>query len=167
MNLSMRQLRAVVHLAQHRSFTRAAEKLFITQAGLSATVRELETELGFRLFERTTRSVALTRAGQQFLPVAHRTLVELEQAAQSIQRVEQVATSTLRVAATQVVAATLVPAARASLRKVRPDINVTVLDVERPDVQRAVEAGDVDVGFGLFFREASGLERTPCSRWSW
>ena len=79
MNLSMRQLRAVVHLAQLRSFTRAAERLFITQAGLSATVRELESELGFRLFERTTRSVSLTRAGQQFLPVAHRTLVELEQ----------------------------------------------------------------------------------------
>jgi DNA-binding transcriptional LysR family regulator len=157
----MRQLRAIVQLAQHRSFTRAAEKLFMTQAGLSATMREIENELGFRLFERTTRSVALTRAGEQFLAVAHRSLTELEQAALAIQRMEQVATSTLRVAATQLVAATLIPAARASLRKVRPDIDVTVLDVERPDVQRLVESGDVDVGFGLFFRDAAGLERTP------
>jgi DNA-binding transcriptional LysR family regulator len=161
MNLTMRQLRAVMQLAQDRSFTRAAEKLFMTQAGLSSIVREIENDLGFRLFERTTRSVALTRAGEQFLPVAHRTLSELEQAALSIQRMEQVATSTLRVAATQLVAATLIPAARASLRKKRPDINITVMDVERPDVQKLVESGDVDVGFGLFFREASGLQRTP------
>ncbi|MES2631493.1 MAG: LysR family transcriptional regulator [Pseudomonadota bacterium] len=161
MNLSTRQLRALIQLAQDRSFTRAAEKLFMTQAGLSAIVRQIESDVGFRMFDRTTRSVALTRAGEQFLPVVHRSLIELDQAARSIRQMEQVATSTLRVAATQLVAATLIPAARASLRKKRPDINVTVVDVERPEVQRLVESGDVDVGFGLFFREASGLERTP------
>ena len=55
--------------ARHQSFSRAAEQLFITQSGMSVLVRELESQLGFRLFERTTRKVALTELGSRFLPI--------------------------------------------------------------------------------------------------
>ena len=58
MNITSRQLKAFVLTARHQSFSRAAEQLFITQSGMSVLVRELETQLGFRLFERTRMRVA-------------------------------------------------------------------------------------------------------------
>jgi LysR family transcriptional regulator, carnitine catabolism transcriptional activator len=64
MDLTSRQLRAFLLVAQHRNFSRAAEALFITPSGLSILIRELESQLGFRLFDRTTRHVVLTAHGQ-------------------------------------------------------------------------------------------------------
>ena len=78
MDFTSRQLSAFLLVAQHHSFTRAAEALFITPSGLSLLIRELENQLGFRLFDRTTRHVALTAHGRQLLAVARRSLEELE-----------------------------------------------------------------------------------------
>ena len=78
MDFTSRQLKAFLLAAQHHSFTRAAEKLFITPSGLSVLIRELERQAGFRLFDRTTRYVALTEHGRQLLPVARRALREID-----------------------------------------------------------------------------------------
>src|SRR5271169_5495154 len=69
MEFSSRQLRAFHLVAQHRNFTRAAEALFITPSGLSVLIRELERQLGFRIFDRTTRQVSLTAQGSELLGV--------------------------------------------------------------------------------------------------
>ena len=60
--------------------------MFITQSGMSILVRELESQLGVPLFERTTRKVRLTESGSRFLPIAHRCLLDLEAAAVNIKR---------------------------------------------------------------------------------
>src|SRR5262245_66125145 len=86
MNITSRQLKAFLLTARHQSFSRAAEQLFITQSGMSVLVRELETQLGFRLFERTTRRVTLTEFGSKFLPIADRSLRELESAVTNLSR---------------------------------------------------------------------------------
>jgi DNA-binding transcriptional LysR family regulator len=86
MNITLRQLKAFQLTARYRSFSRAAEQLFITQSGMSVMVRELESQLGFPLFERTTRRVNLTEFGSRFLPVADRCLLDLEAAAINIRR---------------------------------------------------------------------------------
>jgi DNA-binding transcriptional LysR family regulator len=86
MNITSRQLRAFLLTARHESFSRAAEQMFITQSGISIMVRELESQLGFRLFDRTTRKVELTEFGSRFLPIANRCLSELENAALNIKR---------------------------------------------------------------------------------
>ena len=62
-DFTSRQLRAFLLVAQHGSFSRAAGTLFITPSGVSVLIRELEVQLGVRLFDRTTRRVALTVAG--------------------------------------------------------------------------------------------------------
>src|ERR1700716_4520185 len=80
MDFTSRQLRAFLLVAQHRSFSRAAEALFITPSGLSVLIRELEMPLGFRLFDRTTRHVAPTAYGTEFLRVAQRCLGDLDTA---------------------------------------------------------------------------------------
>ena len=78
MNLSTRQMRAFLQVARIDNFTRAAEQAHITQAGLSILIREMEKQLGCRLFDRTTRMVSLTPAGRR---EAHHARGAVEQAA--------------------------------------------------------------------------------------
>ena len=86
MKITSRQLRAFVFTARHGNFTRAAGQMFITQSAVTVLVRELEAQLGFRLFDRTTRKVKLTESGSKFLPIAERCLSDLEAAAVTIRR---------------------------------------------------------------------------------
>src|SRR5260370_21234397 len=86
MDFTSRQLRAFLLVAQHRNFSRAAEALFITPSGLSVLIRELEIQLGFRLFDRTTRHVALTAYGTELLGVPQRCLADLDGATTRIGR---------------------------------------------------------------------------------
>ena len=64
MNVTTRQFQAFLAVARLASFTRAAEEIFVTQAGLSLMLKDLEAQVGARLFDRTTRSVHLTAAGE-------------------------------------------------------------------------------------------------------
>src|SRR5690349_17032846 len=111
MNITSRQLKAFLLTARYQSFSRAADQLFITQSGMSVLVRELEEQLGFRLFERTTRKVVLTEHGSRFLPIADRSLLELESAATTIGRSSAQPNDTLVLGATPFVAADVLPQA--------------------------------------------------------
>jgi hypothetical protein len=88
MNFTLRQLRAFHYVAEHRSFARVAERLLITPSGLSVLIRELERQLGFRLFDRTTRQVTPTAYGRDLLAVTEPALKTLDEA---MSRIEQVA----------------------------------------------------------------------------
>lgn len=78
--MELRHLRYFVAIAEERSFTRAAERLWVAQPGLSTQIRRLESELGVQLFERHTRGVDLTDAGELFLERARTTLAAAEAA---------------------------------------------------------------------------------------
>src|ERR1700685_4035521 len=86
MDFTSRQFRAFLLVAQHRSFSRAAEALYITPSGLSVLIRELEIQLGFRLFNRTTRHVGLTSYGNELLAVARQCLERVDAAVSRIGR---------------------------------------------------------------------------------
>ena len=73
-------VQAFIAIADHGTFNRAAESLHITQTALSRRVQNLEAFLGVKLVERTTRSVSLTRVGEDFLPQARRLLTDLASA---------------------------------------------------------------------------------------
>src|SRR4051812_18412429 len=79
--MELRHLRYFVAIAEERSFTRAAERLWVAQPGLSTQIRQLETELGVRLFERHTRGVDLTDAGEVLLGRARAALAAADAAA--------------------------------------------------------------------------------------
>lgn len=82
--MELSTLRSVVTLAETANYSRAAERLFITQPALSQQISGLEAELGLKLFERTTRRVTLTRAGEEFVRRARQILEEADQLSQSM-----------------------------------------------------------------------------------
>lgn len=160
MNISSRQLKAFLLTARLGNFTRAAERMHITQAGLSVMMRELETQLDARLFDRTTRTVTLTGAGEKFLPAATRALEEIDAAAAQISAIGEKARHTLRIAATPLVSSNLLPAICRRFRADCPEVTIRLIDCDLKQVHALVDQGDVDMGLGFFFKAARGIERT-------
>ena len=80
MNLTLRQVRAFIAVAELAHFTRAGERLGLSQSSVSTLVRELEDNLGLRLFDRHTRMLRLTQAGAEMLPLARKALADLDRA---------------------------------------------------------------------------------------
>lgn len=147
MNVSLRQLRAFVAVAQTGGFSAAAQRLHLTQSALSMLVRALETEIGSALFERTTRSVKLTDAGREFFPLAERLLVDLHDALAQTRSHAQLARGRLVLAVTPVFATTVLPAVLAQYRQAHPHVYVAVRDdAGTARIQQLVQDGAVDLG---------------------
>jgi LysR family carnitine catabolism transcriptional activator len=165
MDFTSRQLRAFHLLAHHLSFARAAEALFITPSGLSVLIRELERQVGFRLFERTTRQVTLTTEGAELLATTKSSLTALDGAISRIARVEKEKARRITVGTTPWIAANVLPPAIKAFRENRPELRMGIFDGTIDAVARRVEAGRVDLGLGNFKR-MPGLRRVPFFRFS-
>jgi LysR family carnitine catabolism transcriptional activator len=165
MDFTSRQLRAFLLVAKHRSFSRAAEALFITPSGLSLLVRELETQLGFRLFDRTTRLVVPTAYGNEFLAVAQKSLAELDAAASFIGRSATQARQSLTLGAAPLISANVLTQAIKEFRGHRPDLRIQLFDGSQPVILHMIEEGKLDMGLGVF-APAPGIRRTPFFRFS-
>jgi DNA-binding transcriptional LysR family regulator len=166
MNITSRQLKAFLLTARYQSFSRAADQLFITQSGMSVLVRELEAQLGFRLFERTTRKVTLTEFGSKFLPIADRSLIDLESAAADIGRSASSAREVLTVGAAPFVAADILPRAIAAYALRDQRLEVRLIDTQGPRLVEMVQSGQIDVAITALHHEAPGARRTPLARFS-
>jgi DNA-binding transcriptional LysR family regulator len=166
MNITSRQLKAFLLTAQHQSFSRAAEQLFITQSGMSVLVRELEAQLGFRLFERTTRKVTLTEFGAKFLPIADRNLIELESAAATIGRSASAASGSFALGATPFVAAEILPGAIATYGERDAGLHIRLVDADGPRLIEMVQSGEIDVACTAFQQDMPGVRRSALTRFS-
>jgi DNA-binding transcriptional LysR family regulator len=166
MNITSRQLKAFLLTARYQSFSRAADQFFITQSGMSVLVRELETQLGFRLFERTTRKVTLTESGSKFLPIADRSLIDLESAATNIGRSASAARGVLTVGAAPFVAADILPPAIAAYALCDPRLQVRLIDTEATRLVEMVQSGELDVALTALHHDAPGVRRIPLARFS-
>jgi LysR family hydrogen peroxide-inducible transcriptional activator len=94
--MDIRQLELVDAVARHGNFTRAANELHVAQPAVSAAIRHLEDELGVRLFERTSRHVALTDAGEAFLSGARRVMDEMRGLSDAMREFSQGSRGVLR-----------------------------------------------------------------------
>jgi LysR family transcriptional regulator, carnitine catabolism transcriptional activator len=166
MDYTSRQLRAFLLAAQHRNFSRAAEALFVTPSGLSVLIRELETQLGFRLFDRTTRHVGLTSYGTELLGEIRHSLNRIDCTVSRIGRSAAEASHTLSVGAPLPIAANVLPEVIKEFRTIRPDLRVQVFDVGGEALTRLVVDGKLDMSLGAFFEPAPGIRRTPLFRFS-
>jgi LysR family transcriptional regulator, carnitine catabolism transcriptional activator len=158
MEFSSRQLRAFHLVAEHRSFARAAQALFVTPSGLSVLVREFENQLGYRLFDRTTRQVQLTRHGADLLDATSRHLDALDEAMSRVGRSARGKGQTVSLGTTPLVAANVLPQAMREYRRHRPELRVRLFDADQDTVLRQVQTGKLDVGVGLF-KGVPGVQR--------
>lgn len=159
MNISTRQLQAFLAVARLGSFTRAAEEIFVTQAGLSLMLKDLEAQVGGRLFDRTTRSVSLTPAGELLLPTVRGMLADWERATTGIGRLSAEAEQQVTLAATPLIATSVLPRWLQDFHQAQPGVRVQVADLDRRDILLGIEAGEIDLGLGAFFKPAVGIER--------
>ena len=144
MNLSTRQLRAFVALAEERSFTRAAALMHLSQPAFSALVRSLEESLEQRLFDRTTRHVELSTEGRAFEPAARRILAEVEGALTSARDYAARRRGRVAIALLPSLAAGWLPALLAQFRAAHPGIELEVADVLSESCIEQVRAGRAD-----------------------
>lgn len=145
MNLSPRQLRIFVSLAQSLSFSRTADQLCVSQPTLSKLVREIEEVVGVRLFERTTRTVRLTTDGEALLGIARRVSDDYEAGLGLLEQVVRHRSHGLAIAALPTLAATVLPRLVARLQAEVPDAIVRIHDVVTDEALDLLRARRVDL----------------------
>lgn len=148
MNVTLRQLRAFVALAQTGSFTDAAAHLHITQSALSGLIKELEAVLGVQVVQRSTRKVGLTEVGREFHPLAQRLLQDLDGALDTIADLKTLKRGLVRVAAPQLMAAAVLPEVIALFRQVHPEVEVRLVDCLAEQLTPKLHSGEVDLVVG-------------------
>ena len=148
-NLDLRQLRALVAIAEEGSFSAAAARIFLSQPALSLLVKQMEENLELKLFHRTTRKVELTPAGRELLVTARRVIGEMEEAIGQLRDYADCRRGRVVVAALPSLASTLLAEAIAGFRKTLPGVRVVVRDGVADAVVAALRAGEVDLALGL------------------
>lgn len=138
-------MRYVVEVADSSSFTRAAERCFVTQSALSHQIAALERELGQRLFSRTSRSVRVTEAGEAFIRQARIALTAAAGAREDAAAADGRVIGTLRLGVIPTVAAVDVPALIARFRARHPSVRVELTVGNSDALTAAIRQGDVDV----------------------
>lgn len=158
---TLRQLEAFTTVAEFGSFRQAAERIGLTTQAVSQLVAELELVLEFRLFDRTTRRVALTSAGRDFLGPAQTVLRHVQGAESAAQDVRQRAVGLVRVGAPMVLASTALPAAIRAYATLRPKVVIRIRDLPVDGLIDSVVAGDVDLAVGPDRASAQQVGVTP------
>lgn len=147
-------MRYVVEVADSSSFTRAAERCFVTQSALSHQIAALERELGDRLFVRTSRSVRLTEAGVAFVRQARIALAAVDAAKEDAAAAAGQVIGTLRLGVIPTVAAVDVPKLIARFRTRHPSVRVELTVGNSDTLTASVRGGELDVAL-LGLREES------------
>ncbi len=147
-NISIRHLRAFSAIAQSGSFTRAAESLHLTQSTLTATIQQLEQQVGLTLFDRTTRRVMLTREGDQFLPVAEKLLSDFDTALTDLQAISTRQRGQVAIAASPSVISCLMPEVVQQYNRAHPNIKLQLRDENAGAIEQCVLENSVDFGIG-------------------
>ncbi|AQQ34289.1 MULTISPECIES: LysR family transcriptional regulator [Burkholderia cepacia complex] len=149
MKIENSELEAFVAVAELGTFHRAAEKLNLTQPGLSRRIQKLEQTLGVELFQRTTRSVTLTGVGRQFLPMAREQIAQLGMMLSSIQDIAQKRYGKVRLASIPTIVAQALPDVLRRYAAKYPHVAVQILDGNHDFVLSQVRAGIAEFGVSL------------------
>ena len=166
MNVTLRQFRVFVEVVRSGGFTAAARKLHMTQSAASLLVQELEGQLGMQLVDRTTRRIAVTEAGGEFLQRAERIISDVDQAVAETQDLVMKRRGNITVATTPLLAANFLPEAIAEFQLAHPSVKVRLADLPTSQIIRMVQNGDADFGFGVFPDVEGDLQRMPMLRHS-
>ncbi|MCS7480291.1 LysR family transcriptional regulator [Umezawaea endophytica] len=157
--MDLRQLEYFVAVAEERNFTRAAERVHISQSGVSAQIRQLERELGAELFDRSSRTATLTVAGKAALDHARAALASANAVSQAVGEVTDLIRGRLTVG--MVIGCTVTPLfdALASFHRAHPGVEVSLLEDNSDRLVQALRDGSTDLALvGTATTAPPGLE---------
>ncbi len=144
--MDLDRLKGFVETAREKSFTRAAEKLFLTQPAVSLQVKALEDELGEDLFERRGKQILLTGAGRLLFARAEAILEMAAQIRQDMAALGELRVGRLSIGTSDTNCAYVLPPAVKAFRQAYPGIEIRLTDRMSPEVVRLVLEGAVDFG---------------------
>ena len=163
--MELTSLRYFVAVAHELNFHRAAEKLHMTQSPLSLAIRKLEDELEVRLFERTSRSVRLTREGEAFLAEAEAVLSRADLALRRMAELAGTKNGRLAIGYNEPALNSILPKLLAQYREKHPAMRLELREEETAEQLALIRRGGLDIGimrpFGF---DLSGLESRPVFR---
>lgn len=159
--MEFRHLRYFLAVAEELHFARAAERLHIEQSPLSRAIRELEEELGAQLFVRTSRSTRLTLAGKLLMENAPRVLLALDQARESVKAAANGFHGRLRVALSDGITPSRLPALLARCREEDPEIEISLFEVPLAQQLSGLRDDLYDVGFSMADEVGDGIIIEP------
>lgn len=160
-NWSVRELDVFLALAGTLSFRRTAAQVNLSQSAVSGVITRLEDALAVRLFDRTTRNVQLTVAGQVFAEQALRLRTQTDEAVRAVRNVAELQVGNVKLAALPSLAATVVPAACARFIALYPGVQFQVFDTLSGPAFELVRAGQVDFALTAANPAYADLDYTP------
>ncbi|MFT3820689.1 MAG: LysR substrate-binding domain-containing protein [Rubrivivax sp.] len=159
--MELRHLRYLVALAECRNFTRAAEQVHVTQSTLSHQVRQLEENLGYVLFDRSSRRITLTAAGSVFLQYAQAALREVDDGLVALRRQSDPLRRELRIGATNTINLGLIPECVVLFQARHPDARVLVEELSADVIRERLKGGELDLGIAYRPTEPDELAFQP------
>lgn len=161
--MELRQFTYVNTVAECGSFTKAAEKLFISQPALSNYVARVEEDLGVKLFDRSTNPMILTYAGEQYIKRARAILIQLEDMNREIRDITHHISGRLRLGFPNERVVYMLPLLLPALQKRYPGITVEVVNDPGNSLTNSLRKGDVDFVFLPSWRSRKGIaQRKIC-----
>jgi len=143
--LDFGQLEAFLQVSQHRSFSRAAEALQLTQPSITARIQTLERELGEELFERSGRGVRLTDAGNALLPYVERVLQTIREGRDAVDEVRNVQLGTLRVGSAITISTYVLPGILHTFCQRHPGVDVVIRTGRSEQVLQMLLSDEIQV----------------------
>ncbi|WP_414147443.1 LysR family transcriptional regulator [Erwinia sp. BNK-24-b] len=160
-NVDLNDLYAFRALVEYGSFRLAAESICLSQSALSRRIDKLEGALGLKLFERTTRRVSLTLAGQSFAERSERLLADFEDVVGDLSEVSQNRTGLVTVASVPSAAYYFMPDVIRRFQIRYPRVRVKLIDSSASNVYDAVVSGQADFGISFSGRTQADIEFLP------
>lgn len=161
---TLRQLQYVVAVAETRNFRRAAERCRVAQPSLSAQLSQLEEALGVRLFERTSRGVLVTAAGEEIVSRARKLIVDGDDLVSAARRLGDPLAGTLRVGVIPTISPYLLPAIVPALRKKHPRLNLVWTEDRTASLVAALDSGSIDAALLALVPETDDLDSEVIAR---
>jgi DNA-binding transcriptional LysR family regulator len=159
--ISIRQFEVFAMVAETRGFAAAGERMGLSSSAVSQLVAELESNLGFRVFDRSTRRVELSGAGRDFLSSAQSVLRDVQRAESAAADLRNRATGVVRIGAPQVLAGAVLPRAVRAYHAQRPKVVIRIRDTPVDMLVDQVAAGDIDLAIGPDRPVEDTVTRTP------
>ncbi|PRG30970.1 LysR family transcriptional regulator [Burkholderia multivorans] len=159
--MELRHLRYFLTVAEELHFARAAEKLHMDQSPLSRAIKDLEDELGAKLFTRTTRNIRLTHAGKVFLERVPRIFEALEQARDGAKSAASGFHGQLRIALSDGITPSRLPALLARSREEEPEVEIRLFEVPLDQQIRGLQEDLYDAGLSMADEVGDGIVTTP------